>query len=527
MRLESKIIYLALTVSVFLTSCEKEFLDRPPLSEISTDNFYLTKGDLDLATAALYAGAPWGDWTYNAYLPVGEVMSGNMALNYNGDAIQLNSFSVTGFNNALISNWKGMYNVIGHCNITINSIREKAPSSIGAEDINASIAEARFIRAYAYNNLAMLWGDVPIIEDNAKLVQAPLVYRNQLNDVYQFIVNDLTFAAQYLPEVQSVPGRVTTWSAQGLLSKVYLTWSGLGKSVGARDEVLLDSAEFYAGNVCKNSGLSLLDNYADLFKVEHNDNEESLFALQWLPQTSDWLSGNMLQVYSPGGTAISANGAAGWYAIAPTYDMYQQYSANDTIRRKATFMIKDDYYPELNAAGGGYTYLGEAGLKKHIIGTREDNNAPTMTLTSSAEHNSLLRLADVYLVYAEAIMGNGSSTANADALEYFNRVRTRAGVDPVTTIEADSLLKERRIELAAEAHYWFDLVSLSYYNPAKAISILNNQERVLFTIEDGVVTPSDPITEITPATINSFLLPLPSSEVTANPNLLKASVPYF
>jgi starch-binding outer membrane protein, SusD/RagB family len=523
----NKISYITLLVSVLLISCKDEFLDRPPLSGIATDNFYQTKEDLDLATAALYAGAPWGDWTYTSYLPIGEVMSGNMALNYNGDAIQLNSFSVTGYNNAVISNWKGMYNVIGHCNITINAIQDKAPSTIPLADINASLSEAKFIRAYAYLNLVMLFGDVPIIEDNARLVDAPLVYRNTTNDVYQFIVNDLTFAAKHLPEVPSFTGRVSKWSAQGLLGKVYLTWSGFEQSAGSRDQARLDSAAHYAGNVCKKSGLNLLDNYADLFKTQFNNNEEALFALRWVPSTSDWLSGNMLQIYSPGGTEISANGQAGWYSIAPTYDIIKNYSEKDTIRRKATFMIKDDYFPELNAAGGGYTYKGDAGMKKHIIGTKEDNNVPIMTLTSSAEHNALLRLSDVYLVYAEAIMGNSTTTSNADALMYFNLVRTRAGVDPVVEIQADSLMNERRIELAAEAHYWFDLVRLSYYNPAKAISILNNQERVLFTIEDGVVTPSDPIAEITPATINTFKLPIPSSEITANPNLLKAPIPYF
>lgn len=151
-----------------------------------------------------------------------------------------------------------------------------------------------------------------------------------------------------------------------------------------------------------------------------------------------------------------------------------------------------------------------------------------MTLTSSAEHNSLLRLADVYLVYAEAILGNSGATSDADALLYFNKVRTRAGLEPVTSIDADLLLKERRIELAAESHYWFDLVSLSYYNPQKAISLLNDQERVLFTIDDnGAVTPSDPLAEITPATINSFKFPLPSSEVTANPKLLAPPVAYY
>ena len=119
------------------------------------------------------------------------------------------------------------------------------------------------------------------------------------------------------------------------------------------------------------------------------------------------------------------------------------------------------------------------------------------------------------------------NTADGDALLYFNKVRTRAGLDPVSSIDIDVLLKERRIELAAESQYWADLVSLSYYNPQKAISILNGGERVTFTYDDGVAEPGDPFGVITPATANSFKLPIPSAEITANPMLLDAPVPYF
>ena len=151
-----------------------------------------------------------------------------------------------------------------------------------------------------------------------------------------------------------------------------------------------------------------------------------------------------------------------------------------------------------------------------------------MTLTSSSEHNALLRLSDVYLVYAEAILGNNATTSDPEALKYFNLVRTRAGVDNLTSLNEDIILKERRIELAAESQYWFDLVRLSYFNPSKAISMLNNQKRVSFSVgSDGKVTPNAPYNSITQATINTFTLPIPSADITANPKLLEPAVPYF
>jgi hypothetical protein len=71
------------------------------------------------------------------------------------------------------------------------------------------------------------------------------------------------------------------------------------------------------------------------------------------------------------------NGA--WLSLDPTYDLYLNYSPQDTIRRKASFMMNGDFYPELNAAGGGYKAGGQS-MKKHIIGNEKDNNSPSMTL---------------------------------------------------------------------------------------------------------------------------------------------------
>ncbi|HWV73316.1 MAG TPA: RagB/SusD family nutrient uptake outer membrane protein [Pseudosphingobacterium sp.] len=524
-QLNSKIFPLLIMATAFLTACQKQFLDRPPLGQISADNFYQNTSDLRLATAALYGGKPWAEWNYNCYLPIGEVLSGNMVLGYWNDAVQLNTFSITGQNAITATNWSGMYKVIAHCNVTINAIQQKAPESIPEKDKKAAIAEAKFIRGFAYYSLAMLWGAIPIIEDNEKLVTAPLINRIVVEDVYKFIVRDLRYAADNLP-LSDVAGRVTTWSAQGMLAKTYLTMAGLGQSAGTRNQTYLDSAKMYAGNVCNASGLSLSSNYADIFKSQYNNNPEALFSLQWAPGVG-WSEGNMLQIYSPGGTAISPDGQAGWFSIQPTMDIYGLYVPEDSIRRKATFMLRDDYYPELNTAGGGFTYAGDAGLKKHIIGTRADNNAPTMTLTSSVEHNALLRLADVYLIYAEAILGNNATTTDPEALLYFNKVRQRAGLATLSILNADILLRERRIELAAEGHFWYDLVRLSYYNPQKAINILNGQQRVNFTYADGVATPGDPYGLITPASIGTFTFPIPSAEITANPKLAEPAVHYF
>jgi len=525
MKSTNKIIVVLLFVAA-AAGCKKSFLDRPSNSQISANGFYQTTSELRLATASLYGGSPWWAWHNGALLQLGDVLSGNAYFGYNGDLVQLYTRTITGQNGIVTSGWTGLYNVIAQCNTVIIAIQQQAASTISASDKNAAIAEARFIRGVAYYHLAVLWGAVPIIEDNDKLIKQPLLNRNTVADVYKFVVNDLTFSAQNLPATDAT-GRVTTWSAQGMLAKVYLTVAGLGQNGGVRNQAMLDSAKKYAGNVCKNSGLTLFASYYDLFRSQYNDNPESLFALQWTAGVG-YGNGNAWLTFSPSST-INPQQSGAWVPLAPTWDLYQNYTWKDSVRRKASFMLNGDYYPELNAAGGGYTATSQ-GMKKHIIGNEKDNNAPTMDIWSSVEHNAILRLSDVYLVYAEAILGNNASTTDPDALLYFNRVRARAGVDPAPMLDVDTILRERRIEFAFEGQYWLDLARLSYYNPQKAVDMINNQARMTFSYDPvarvgKADTSSRPV--ILKATISAFTLQIPSAELTSDPKLAQPPVPYY
>ena len=518
-------IFIPLLLLIAIAGCKKSFLDRPSQSQIAANNFYQTVKEMRLATASLYGGASVWQWHTNGLLQFGDVLSGNGTTGqYQGiDNNELFAVNLSASNGYVQSAWTGLYNLIGQCNNTILGIQQYAPATITAIDKNAALAEAKFIRAYAYFNLAVHWGAVPIVEDNSKLIEQPLLNRIIVSDVYKFVTNDLTYAVQNLP-VTDVAGRVTTWSAQGMLSKVYLTMASLGGS-GTRNQAYLDSARKYAGNVCKNSGKTLFPNYYDLFTVKNNDAPEVLFAFQWAPGTG-YGNGNTFNNYAPSNIIMPYKGGA-WASMKPTYDLYLLYSEKDTVRRKATFMMNGDYFPELNAAGGGYTATGSS-MKKHIIGNEIDNSSPLMDLWSSPEHDAVLRLADVYLIYAEAIMGNNTSTTDPDALLYYNKIRTRAGVDPLSTITLDTLLSERRIEFAFEGNYWMDMVRLSYWKPAKALEIINGQNRSFFNYAAGVATPdTGPVVTVLPATASSFTLQIPATELTANPKLAEAPVKYY
>ena len=150
----------------------------------------------------------------------------------------------------------------------------------------------------------------------------------------------------------------------------------------------------------------------------------------------------------------------------------------------------------------------------------------------------MMRLAEMYLVYAEAVLGNNASTTDPTALEYFNTIHMRAGLPSFCRpLTFDVIFKERFVEFAMEGMAWYDLVSLHYYNPTKAYAILNSQDRGLFaTAPDVFPNPTSwtftkTAWSTTESKINAnngnFLLPIPSAELSQAPNLQKPAVDYY
>ena len=148
----------------------------------------------------------------------------------------------------------------------------------------------------------------------------------------------------------------------------------------------------------------------------------------------------------------------------------------------------------------------------------------------------MLRLAEIYLIYAEAVLGNNGSTSDGKALAYFNAVHERAGLPTfIAPLTWDDIFKERVKEFAMESMLWYDLVRLHYYNPDKAYQIINEQDRGLFLTRPNQ-TPNPTrwtfaktswfADRFAVANSGNFLLPLPASEVSQAPSLKEEPVPY-
>jgi hypothetical protein len=537
-----KTIFAACLIS--LASCS-DFLDISPQDQMTGSS--LSEDNILSLTAPLY-NRVWYGFNENFYFGLGDGMAFNLVGQYSPYIYPYSDLSYTGLTGSLKDAWSSLYVIIQQSNKVIKSISE---STANDETKSQFIAEARFIRGTAYWYLATVWGNAIISDDPGPLVQNPVVNANPQKDVYEFAIRDMEFAAKYLPATTSRAGRVNRYSAFGMLSRFYLDYSGLiasnygeNPNVGTRDRSYLDLAKKAAEKVIAESSFKLMDNYSDLFTIENNNNSESMFSLQWVPglsyQNADGCN-NMHQAYFAFGSIVTGDASAwGGGGTGCPYDMIAEYELNDTIRRKATWMGNGDHYSEINKANGGLTY-DEAtfsaaprwiSVKKGITGSTKDNAA--IAERNSALNTIMLRLAEVYLNYAEAILGNNANTSDATALEYFNKVRTRVGMSAKENITWQDLRHERRIEFCMEGRTWYDLVSRAYYKQQEVINYLNAQNRgnrpsYLFTAPNDLkIDPDRDPTELAVGTagVNSFRLPFPESELVQNPKLSETPVPY-
>jgi len=545
-QLRSKIYLTALAFCGMLSSCSKDFLNRPPEDAIVDANFYQSADQVLAGTAPLY-NIVWFAYNDKASHGIGDGRAGIlMSGSYQVENIRMQTTDVTP---EVYSSWTAFFNVVAQSNMAISNITKYTAASVPDNIKQAAIGEGRFMRGLAYAYLVQNWGPVPIIVDNNVLLTDTSITRNTVESVWEFIIRDLRFAANSLPATPLQKGRLTKWSAEGMLAKMYLTRAGVGGS-GTRKQTDLDSAAWFAKDVISNSGATLMSNYEDLYLMKNNNNSESLFALQW-KYDGDWGTQNSVQAFLAYGSEITGFGDGWGGDLGASYDMLKRYSANDK-RRKGTFMYPGDHYTYIHQAVddpnnpgkkiiqelqvpwnfvGTERYNTRAWVKKYVVGRPEDNDGK-VTQQHTEMNTYMLRLADVYLLYAEALMGNAATTTNAEALKYFNAVRTRAGLDAKTSISADELFYERRLELAMEGQAWYDIVRLHYYNPTKALSILSQQDRGTYRVVPNTATnaTSWTVTSDTPAmypvTESNFYLPYPAAELTAAPNLRKPPVPY-
>ncbi len=423
----------------------------------------------------------------------------------------------------ITTNWNNLYVAINTCNAVIS----RAPQVTGLTDAvkNTRVAEVRFIRAQYYYLLLQLYGSVPLpLTETTGIVTT--ASRAPIKDIYDAIINDLTFAVQTLPATPANYGRVTKPAAENALAIVYLTRA---TSAVKQADDYAKAAELAKGVISKYS-FKLLDDFGKVFEQGSAEkNAEVVWAIQ---NNKDIISngpGNTMHLYFimkyddlPGMQRDIANGRP-YARYKPTdfvlntlfnrqldsrYDKsfkrvyYCNKPGTYTINGKSVTMATGDTAVYLADREWTAAEISRARYNVYAPSKQTERVFPTLTKFLDPERvgvndqpgsRDLLfyRLAETYLIAAEALLMSGNA---AEAATYLNTVRRRAAKVGATAAETeanrkameitpgqvslDFILDERARELLGEGNRWIDLVRtgkllerVKKYNPVSAANI--------------------------------------------------------
>ena len=577
-----KTIACVALMGLALASCG-DYLDKPTEDAYDTSNYYSNDAQCRSGVNYLY-NSPWYDFQ-RGFFKVGEVMAGNY---YMGSSPYL-TFTLDGSNEDLANMSASLWAVNTHATTVYDNIKNASGASIAVK--NATMGECLAWKAMAYFYLVRSFGAVPIVHNPTDVInsqQSTGLQKAKISNVYDYIVKILEKAIELLPEKDPTNnGRIDKYCAKALLAKVYLTKAGFSEdnttynpgtysyitcTAHQRNASDLAKAAELALDVIENSGRQLMPVYSDIFRGENNVCDEALFSWAWT-MGAHWTCQNPFQSdLVIEGFDENGDDWGGWGG--PSVDLQDAFNEdalslnrnNVDDRRKATMMMVGDLYSYFYADCGGfelckYVYGGYeadghpgpgqwesptgAGEVKHLYG----NNADHARFYGSAAgrmayalYTHILRLADVYLIYAEAAMGNAASSSDPKVLDAFYQVRHRSvkGYNYPTSITWDDIWKERRLELACEGDRWYDYVRRYYYDPQGAIEEIKAQRRNGYNGLDALyktyyesgafnVTSDqsyDTQTSAPNVTDRSFTIPLPSADISYNPLLMEAPVDY-
>jgi hypothetical protein len=514
-------------VSLLVTACSKSFTDRASLDGTTLDNYYNTKEQVRGLTSTLY-GLPWRNFEERSFDAVCDVMAGNEISRYSSDDNPFSTFTFTANSGRIADAWASLYKIGGWTSEYVNALELKKQKGGNPEFIDPAIAECHFFKGVVYFYIGRIWGDAPIINQPGQTIQSGdfNIPRYFKADVLRFALEEFKKAEAGLPATDE-PGRVTSYSAKGMEAKVYLYRGDY------------DSAKIKAGEVIASGKYDLYPDYQSMFNsVATNNNIESLFSLQHQPSQNPYGTGN-LKAKDRGPSSLQTSEADYYGGVfKPSLDMLAQYEPGDKRRKGSimeqgwsmpnwkpqregkaaynAFMANGFVYDTTRTADDGGTEKNEvfANIAKYVVGPGKTYGGDFIDGHQSSGLNiMLLRYADVLLIYAEAVLGTSASTSDANALTAYNKVRTRAGLPTKASITKDDILKERRVELAFEADYWFDVQRQGF---AKAKQIIEAQNR------------GDRYTAIYATfTQNYMQLPIPVGEVLQDPALAQPAVAYY
>ena len=484
------LIFLTATFLVIssLNSCN--VLDEEPFTQPSTENFYQNETDALAALTSVYARLKSGNGYYKQ-----QFMSTLFAASDQGLSSYLyNEFKrgiVTSTNQSLNNLWKEIYLGIRDANNVIANV----PNIKMNEDLKKRIVgEAKFLRALNYFNLVRSFGEVPLRTEPVKAGDDQGLAVSSIVKIYNLIIDDLNYAANHCWERNESKGnytnnlgRVTSTSAHALLAKVYTRIASSKRTAGQGilgNKLYLEFPESYlnyyqyAKKECdlaiSDQGFKLsqdLEQWISIFDADNGNNEEMIFDVQGSSLTGQGTA--VSNLFSPRNAGLSGTGFGGNNKLKPKF-INKRINKSDN-RFKNSIITQYQTSTRIFNVNPGYTgYIPtniESGKKLGTlwqIWTAKYIDREATTEYTSRQNWHIIRLADVYLMRAEAIaeISSDPSLANNDINELRKRVEMSEKDYSSLTMDAfrKELLKERAVELYMEGHRFYDLTRFGVYD---------------------------------------------------------------
>ena len=573
-------IRYALFVIAFMVttvSCDENYLEKKPLDQLSDADMWNDPALAETFINNIYRSLTPADGAYETEVVTNNGVQGILWSNVY--VINKSGWNPSFTNNdrnwfpetcnrgcpwdaATATEWKLLYREIRATNVAITNLIKEGNTDTRTLQL---IAEAKILRAFKYHELIRKYGGAVILDKPLGLTDDAGLPRNTYKECVDFIVKDLNEAADVLPDkwTGGYLGRASKGTALALKGRVQLSAGRWAEAAATYKSVIDNKAAF---------GFGLFPDFKGLFLEENENNSEAIFSVQFSYPQNTWSA-----------TSSSLPGSAlGWGAGNPTQNLVDQfelkdgkawndptsiyYDPNDPYagrdpRFYATVMYDQGvYFGKRLETGSGMD--GNGNLVKGIdIEKTNDvsqtnyylckmvDTSPEQAGTyapSNSPHNGtnliLMRYAEVLLGYAEA--QNEAAGPDASVYDAVNQVRSRVNIPniPVGSKEQVRQLirKERRVELAFEYQYFWDLLrwhAKDQFTEAPQKVVINytydlNPDGTVKTDETGrKIVLSRTFSYAKYEDRNAFnldqynwFIPLPQEEIDKNPNLIQNGI---
>jgi starch-binding outer membrane protein, SusD/RagB family len=460
-RLLSKTSIMAI---VLLMACSESLLDKQNPNGGTPESFYANELQLTQGINSVYAIAQGFGLVAREWFFVHDLRSDEMATG--GGQLEVpRSQLLTGVHtpgNAVAQNvWEGFFRTILRANEVIDgsaNTKDTPPATI-----KRIVGEAKFLRAWAYSDLVLLWGAVPLHTKVAQSLDEASKPRTSVDEVYAFIIKDLSDIQADLPlsyKGENV-GRVTQGAAQALLARVLMA---KGDFAGAKTELLkIYNAKTY----------SLMDSYSDNYLEETGFNKESIFEIGFGNSNMNWSGpdGNVGNGdgINEGNSRTQEYSAIGWRNLVPSDGLLAEFETTGGGDAKTDPRFGFSFYRIGDKFNNGASTLTD----DKVQGTLS-NYPPAPQKISWRKYSALYKNAETFYTgpmnmriirYAE-VLANLAECENevgtgAQALLYLKEIRNRASVQmpayPTAKFPCNSkaeifkaIQHERRVEFAGE-----------------------------------------------------------------------------